>query len=199
MTSGRQFSEEQIKIIGQLHEAGRTFEEIASTLGVSARTVSRWARRLANPESYEQRLRNVWTGMRYRCRNKTTRGWRNYSGRGIRVCEAWSSFQSFREWALANGYRPGLEIDRYDNDGDYSPSNCRFVTRMANSNNKRNNVRVCAFGQTKTIAQWCRDERCTVSEGVLVIRVRRHPEIQPELAMTLSQREWIRMTRRISA
>lgn len=67
----------------------------------------------------------------------------NYGGRGIKVCDEWrgkGSSKKFIEWSMINGYMKGLEIDRIDNDGDYSPQNCRYVTRKDNQRNKRMTV-----------------------------------------------------------
>jgi len=62
-----------------------------------------------------------------------------YGGRGISVCSLWGEYVPFREWAIENEWKPGQEIDRKDNDGNYSPDNCRFVTRTQNCQNKSNN------------------------------------------------------------
>jgi len=81
--------------------------------------------------------------MKDRCNNSKVVSYKNYGGRGITVCESWSNnVESFINWAVLNGYEPGLEIDRIDNNGNYEPSNCRFVTTKINSNNKRNNVKI---------------------------------------------------------
>lgn len=84
------------------------------------------------------RLYKVWQHMLSRCYDKRARGYPRYGGRGIRVCEEWrGSLGAFRAWAEANGYRHGLQLDRQDNDGDYAPHNCRFVTRSENCRNRR--------------------------------------------------------------
>jgi hypothetical protein len=82
----------------------------------------------------------VWTAAKQRCENPKDNAYHNYGGRGIRVADEWQEFQLFFDWAMANGYKSGLQLDRIDNDGDYSPDNCRFVTRAANNRNKRTNV-----------------------------------------------------------
>jgi hypothetical protein len=86
------------------------------------------------------KIYKLWTDIKRRCYNKNRVGYKNYGGRGIRVSEEWkNSFEAFFEWAMENGYKEGLEIDRIDNDGDYCPSNCRFVTDYVQDRNKRTN------------------------------------------------------------
>ena len=74
-----------------------------------------------------------WQEMIQRCENLNNICYKNYGGREIRVCSEWrKSFITFRKWALANGYEEGLTIDRINNDGDYTPENCQFLTRSDN-------------------------------------------------------------------
>jgi hypothetical protein len=76
--------------------------------------------------------------MKQRCYNKNLVRYSDYGGRGIRICDTWmASFQEFYDWAIANGWQAGLQIDRIDNDGNYEPDNCRFVTPQVNSMNRR--------------------------------------------------------------
>lgn len=107
----------------------------------------------------------MWRTMLRRCRDPRVAAYVNYGARGILVCDEWITYESFRTWALSSGYREGLQIDRIDNNEGYSPSNCRWVTGRENSNNKRNNRRFSAFGETKTVAEWVRDPRCAVKHA----------------------------------
>jgi hypothetical protein len=83
-------------------------------------------------------LYRVYHSMLRRCTNSSDASFKNYGGRGITVCDAWSKdFMNFYSWATSNGYKHGLEIDRIDNDGSYSPSNCQWVTSFSNCQNTR--------------------------------------------------------------
>jgi len=84
------------------------------------------------------KLYKVWSSMKDRCSNKNNVGYKNYGGRGIRVYDDWiTDFISFKEWAIKNGYTENLTIDRINNDGNYEPNNCRWVTPKIQSMNKR--------------------------------------------------------------
>ena len=133
-------------------------------------------------------LRRNWAGMWERCANPKNKGYPDYGGRGIYVCDDWADFRPFAEWALTNGYHRSLQLDRIDNDGPYSPENCKYVTASENSNNRRSNSWLTAFGETKTLTQWSRDPRCVVTQSTLRRRIDKFGWI-PEEAITLKSRK----------
>jgi hypothetical protein len=143
------------------------------------------ARFRTHGDSYSP-LYKLWRGMQDRCYNKNHRCYHLYGGRGISVFQDWiESYEVFRDWALANGYRKGLEIDRENNDGNYTPQNCRFVTHTKNCNNTRSNIRLTAWGETKTMAEWLRDSRCVANREILRHRLQRgKKKWSVELALT---------------
>ena len=84
------------------------------------------------------KLHPIWRQLRYRCNCKTNQAYANYGARGITVCAEWNdSFFEFKKWALENGYKEGLTIERIDNDLGYSPNNCIFTTYKENNRNQR--------------------------------------------------------------
>ena len=95
------------------------------------------------PKEIINKLHNKLGQMIFRCYNTKSKDYSNYGGRGIKVCDEWrgkGSHKKFREWSMNNGFELDLEIDRKDNDGDYTPENCRYVTRLDNQRNTRQNV-----------------------------------------------------------
>jgi hypothetical protein len=90
-----------------------------------------------------------------RCENQNHDAWLYYGGRGITVYNAWrQSFPVFRDWALSNGFRKGLTIDRIDTNGNYEPGNCRWATSVEQSANRRNALLVTIGNETLTVRQW---------------------------------------------
>lgn len=106
-----------------------------------------------------ERLYLVWTHMRNRCTNPKATNYKNYGGRGIKVCKEWDSYPTFREWAVSNGYDENSKdwnctLDRIDVNGDYCPENCRWATMKEQGNNRRTNRLITFGGRTQTMQQW---------------------------------------------
>lgn len=100
------------------------------------------------------RLYRIWIGMKTRCENPTEPDYHLYGGRGIAICDEWKDFAAFNDWAMSNGYRDDLSIDRKNTDGDYCPENCRWATMKEQQNNRRNNRLITHNGKTQSLAQW---------------------------------------------
>lgn len=114
----------------------------------------------------------AWKAMKQRTLNPKCRAYKNYGGRGIGICDDWLRFEPFCEWSLSNGWGKGLDLDRIDNDGDYSPDNCRWVTRRENVNNRRKTVLLTVDGTTKPLTEWAEDIGC--DRGLLTMWVKTH-------------------------
>lgn len=99
------------------------------------------------------RLYKIWKGMRQRCNSIQHKDFKNYGARGIKISPLWDNFKTFYDWAISNGYKHGLSLDRINNDGNYEPSNCRWVTASIQQRNKRCK-RLTFKGKTHTIAEW---------------------------------------------
>ena len=133
------------------------------------------------------KLYYVWTSMKDRCFREASSDYSRYGGRGITVCQKWLNFTTFREWAQSNGYAPKLQIDRRDNNGNYCPENCHFVTNAENSKNRLDTHYITAFGETKCLSDWWRDTRCVVTRKSLENRL--STGMLPEIALTKPPRK----------
>ena len=108
----------------------------------------------------------TWQAMKARCFDEKSRLYHRYGGRGISVHPEWRhEFLTFKNWAESNGWSDGLELDRINNNGNYEPSNCRFVTSKQNCRNKSNNKPITFNGETLLQIEWA--ERLGVSKGLL--------------------------------
>ena len=97
----------------------------------------------------------VYYAMLQRCYHKSCSRYFRYGGRGIVVCDEWRNDNTaFYRWALANGYREGLTLDRIDNDGDYTPDNCRWVSVKTQNSNTSKCVYITYKGETHTMREW---------------------------------------------
>lgn len=102
----------------------------------------------------DTRLASIWRDMRKRCYYSNCNIYKNYGGRGIKVCSEWKDdFMNFYNWAINNGYNDKLTIDRIDVNGNYEPSNCRWVTKKNQGNNRRNNCYLIYNNEKITLTQ----------------------------------------------
>lgn len=116
------------------------------------------------------KIYGVWKNMIQRCHNPTDSRYHRYGGRGIQVCLEWkSNVKSFYDWAMSNGYQEGLEIDRENNDGNYTPFNCRWTNRVINNNNCASNLMYTYDGMTMTLSQHC--NRLGLAYGTVYKRI----------------------------
>lgn len=140
-------------------------------------------------------LFTVWRKMRERCYNPREISYKRYGARGISVCDEWrNSSRLFVEWALANGWVPGLQIDRINNDGPYSPENCRWITRSQNLRNCRSNRIVTFNGDSLALIEW--SERTGIPYSALVARLNKGWSV--EQALTQPARPQLRRTTEIN-
>lgn len=100
-------------------------------------------------------LYTVWAGIKGRCLNPNVENYERYGARGITICDEWkNNFKAFYDWAIANGYQDNLTIDRIDNNGNYEPNNCRWITKKEQQSNTRRNHFIEYKGVVHTLTQW---------------------------------------------
>lgn len=142
--------------------------------------MTNYTRKWANPSG--TRTYNSWKGLKDRCYNPKHISYPNYGGRGIGVCERWSSYDNFFE---DMGERPpNTSLDRIDNNGDYEPGNCRWASNLDQHNNKRNNVKVTYMGETRTLSQWA--TALGITKNAVYLRVT-HYKMPTEKAISTSR------------
>ena len=125
------------------------------------------------------KIYHIWSSMKNRCLNPMCKDYDFYGGRGIKVCEEWKDFKNFDKWAMQNGYKEGLSIDRIDTDGNYCPENCRWITIREQCYNRRSNHYIEYNGKSQTITQWA--EEYGITEQVLSGRLRKGWSIEKAL------------------
>lgn len=133
----------------------------------------------------EEKLYHVWYNLIDRCTSHAHPAYSRYGKRGIKVCDEWKSFKVFLEWARKD-YKNDLWLDRKDNNGNYEPDNCRWVTAAESRNNVQGTKWLTAFGETKTISEWIKDPRCKVRHDTLAARIKYGYE--PEESITTPTR-----------
>lgn len=130
------------------------------------------------------KLYGVYKHMYRRCYKETEPAYKNYGGRGIKICEEWlNNFENFYDWAVNNGYDENLTLDRINVNGNYEPSNCRWVNQTVQQNNRTNNVRLVHNGEEHTLAQWALI--IGVPYKAFHLRYKRHGNID-----RIFQKEW---------
>ena len=141
-------------------DCGNTKRMIGSNLGRLSNScgcvrTSKFIERSTKHGYSNERLYYIWIHMKQRCSDPKDIKYKNYGGRGITVCKEWeNSFEKFYNWSIENKYSSELTLDRKDNNGNYSPENCRWATVKEQNNNKRNNRLVSYNGKTMTVSQW---------------------------------------------
>lgn len=126
------------------------YDNIKRGLVKSCGCITKTANRLSKTRLYQ-----TYRHLINRCYCKKDINYKNYGGRGITVCQEWQNdFMNFYNWAMANGYTDKLTIDRIDVNGNYEPTNCRWVTMKIQQNNRSNNRILEYKGQKKTITEW---------------------------------------------
>lgn len=118
-----------------------------------------------------------------RCLNPNSTFYKDYGGRGIRICETWMNYLGFYQWAMDNGYETRLTIEREDVDGGYGPDNCCWASRAQQSRNKRSNHQLTFRGETRILAEWA--EIVGISPSILSTRLRRGWSVERALNQPL--------------
>ena len=119
------------------------------------------SKRFSKHRKTNNRLFHVWVSMRGRCNNPKNTAYKNYGGRGIKVCKEWQDdFMNFYNWAIKNGYDENAEyskctLERLNVNGDYEPSNCTFKSAKEQANNRRSNILIEYKGEKHTLLEWC--------------------------------------------
>lgn len=124
------------------------------------------------PDSAKPPEYNTWSAMVQRCCNPNSKDYPHYGGRGITIYPLWRD--SFESFLMMVGPRPqeGDTLDRIDPNGNYEPGNVRWLSRELQTRNQRSNINLSIEGETKTVAEWSTDSRCTVSKFVLYKRIK---------------------------
>jgi hypothetical protein len=134
--------------------------------------LSRRNAELSAEQVREKQIRHVYYGMISRCSKPSNAKYRHYGARGIRVCDRWQGSGGYAHFIADMGDRPeGASLDRIDNDGGYSPENCRWATRAQQERNKRTTRTLTFSGQTRSIAEWA--EVCSIPYKILLQRIAR--------------------------
>ncbi len=135
------------------------------------------------------RLYRCWQHMKHRCYREDNENYSYYGGRGIIMCDEWKdSYENFSKWAIDNGYKDNLTIDRIDCDGNYEPSNCRWITQKEQTRNTRRNTFVYLEGKGFSVHKFTFSELCEILKVNYPLSVKRiYQYIKKRKAIELSQ------------
>lgn len=126
------------------------------------------------------RLYNIWRHMKSRCANPNNKRHKFYFDKGITVCEEWKNdFMNFYKWAMKNGYKENLTIDRINNDGNYEPNNCRWATIKEQNNNQSNNIKIKYGNKIYTLNEL--SKKYNIKKNTLYLRIKRNWSIERAL------------------
>lgn len=136
--------------------------------------------------AHKERLYNIWRGMKNRCYTKSHARFSEYGARGIIVCDEWKNdYSTFRDWAMHNGYTEKLTIDRINVNGNYEPSNCRWVSMYEQSRNQRKNKKLTYDGKTQIMKDWAKE--MNLSYSVLGWRIRNGWSVEKALTTPIKK------------
>lgn len=126
------------------------------------------------------RLYNIWKHMKNRCYNSNNKRHKFYFDKGITVCDEWKNdFMNFYNWAIKNGYKDNLTIDRINNNGNYEPSNCRWATITEQNNNQSKNIKIKYKNKIYTLNEL--SEKYNIKKNTLYSRIKRNWSIERAL------------------
>jgi len=131
------------------------------------------------PVGKQKRLYHTWQGIKKRIYNQKNKRYVEYGGRGISLCKDWEKYEVFREWAHKAGYNDDLTIERIDVDGNYEPSNCKWIPFSEQAINRRSTVWIEWKGERKNIKQW--SDELGINYGTLHSRYYRSGMRPPQL------------------
>lgn len=127
-----------------------------------------------------KRLYSIYTNIKTRCYNSNVPGFTNYGGRGITMCDTWfNSFLKFKDWAISQGYRDDLTIERIDVNGNYEPDNCTWIKSPDQAKNKRTTIRV----DGTSLRDWC--IKRNLKYKIVHQYMKKHPELSLEEVLNI--------------
>lgn len=153
-------------------QAGNMLRKKRSTKSCGCACTERITKMSTLHGEYGTKLNGIWGSMRHRCMTSSVnhKKYKYYAQRGITVDERWSTFPPFKEWAVLNGYKEGLSIERLDNDKGYSPENCVWIPKNLQGRNRRTSLRLTYNGKTQFISEWANE--LGIAHGTIYHRIK---------------------------